>query len=116
MLAQIGRAALMPLWTAQLLTGARSFERNAVIGCSGLYEHGLHAARVRLAHHIAMRRRQRLASLVSSADRENFARDGFVIRRDFLPPAEFAVLSDQIRAYRGPLREINEGDTILRKM
>ena len=29
MLPQIGRAALVPLWTAQLLTGTKSFERNA---------------------------------------------------------------------------------------
>src|SRR4051794_1787079 len=32
MLAQIGRAALVPWWTAQLLTGTKSFERNLVIG------------------------------------------------------------------------------------
>ncbi len=29
MLAQIGRAAMVPLWTAQLLTGVKSFERNS---------------------------------------------------------------------------------------
>ena len=32
MLGPIGRAAMVPLWTAQLLTGAKSFERNGVIG------------------------------------------------------------------------------------
>jgi Phytanoyl-CoA dioxygenase (PhyH) len=116
MLAQIGRAAMVPLWTAQLLTGAKSFERNPLIGSSRLNAYGLHAARVSLAHRIAAARRRRLSGLVSAADRENFARDGFVIRQNFLPAAEFATLLDQVRNYRGELREIAEGDTIMRKI
>jgi hypothetical protein len=61
-------------------------------------------------------RRRRLASLVSEADRAGFERDGFVIRPNFLPDAEFAELLRQVKAYRGILREIGEGDTILRKI
>src|SRR5207244_12371984 len=72
--------------------------------------------RVRLAHRVAASRRRRLAGLVSAADRENFARDGFVIRPDFLPAAQFAALLAQVQAYRGGLREIAEGDTIMRKI
>ncbi len=116
MLAQIGRAAMVPLWTAQLLTGTKSFERNRLIGSRRLNEYGLHVARVALAHRIAAARRSRLAGLVSAADRQDFARDGFVIRRNFLAAAEFAALLGQIKAYRGALREIAEGDTIMRKI
>src|SRR5260370_34860754 len=116
MLAQIGRAAMVPLWTAELLTRTKSFERNRVIGSRRLNQRGLHVARVALAHRIAAARRRRLAGLVSAADREDFARDGFVIRRDFLPAAEFAALLTQVKAYRGRLREIAEGDTIMRKI
>jgi len=116
MLAQIGRAAMVPLWTAQLLTGTKSFERNRVIGSRRLNQRGLHVARVRLAHRISAQRRNRLAGLVSAADREDFARDGFVVRRDFLPAAEFRALIAQVKAYRGRLREIAEGDTIMRKI
>ena len=120
MLAQLGRAVLapvaVPLWAAQLLTGAKSFERNHLIGSRRLNRYGLHAARVSLAHRIAAARRRRLGGLVSAADREDFARDGFVVRRDFLPAAEFARLLQQVKAYRGPLREIAEGDTIMRKI
>src|SRR6185437_8185481 len=115
-LARIGRATLVPWWTAQLLTGTKSFERNGVIGSHRLNRHGLHEARVRLAHRVAERRRNRLGSLVSAADRADFARDGFVVRRDFLPQAGFAALRSQVAAYRGPLREIAEGDTIMRKV
>jgi Phytanoyl-CoA dioxygenase (PhyH) len=116
MLAQLGRAAMVPLWTAQLVTGTKSFERNGVIGSAWLNERGLHAARVSLAHRIAAARRRRLAGLVSAADQEDFARDGFVVRRNFLPADRFAELLDQIKSHRGPLREIGEGDTILRKI
>ncbi len=116
MLAAIGRAAMVPLWTAQLLTGTKSFERNRVIGSRWLNERGLHAARVALAHRMAASRRRRLEGLVTAADREDFARDGFVVRRDFLPAAEFAAMQDQVKAYRGRLREIAEGDTVMRKI
>jgi hypothetical protein len=116
MLGQIGRAAMVPLWTAQLLTGAKSFERNRVIGSRRLNEKGLHTARVLLAHRLAARRRDRLAGLVSAADREDFARDGFVVRRNFMAAAEFAALLGQLHAYRGMLREIVEGDTVMRKI
>jgi hypothetical protein len=116
MLTRIGRAALVPWWTAQLLTGTKSFERNAVIGSRRLNRLGLHEARVRLAHEVAQRRRRRLEHLVAAADRADFARDGFVVKRDFLPPQAFAELRHQVGTYRGPLREIAEGDTIMRKV
>jgi hypothetical protein len=115
MLAQLGRAAMVPLWTAQLLSGTKSFERNRVIGSRWLNERGLHVARVRLAHRIAAMRRRHLAGLVTDKDRAAFERDGFVIRPNFLPEGEFAELLRQVKAYRGGLREISEGDTILRK-
>jgi phytanoyl-CoA dioxygenase PhyH len=116
MLARLSRAAMTPLWAAQLLTGTKSFERNPVIGSRWLNDHGLHTARVRLAQRIAETRRRHLAGLVSAEDRAAFARDGFVIRQNFLPEAEFAELRAQVKAYRGGLREIGEGDTILRKI
>src|SRR5579884_3822153 len=116
MTAQIGRAMLTPLWAAQLLSAAKSFERNPLIGSRRLNEWGLHTARVRLAYRLATRRRRRLAGLVSAEDRAAFARDGFVVRRNFLSPPEFAVLLAEVRSYRGLLREMAEGDTLMRKI
>ena len=116
MLTRIGRAALVPWWTAQLLTGTKSFERNAVIGSHLLNQFGLHETRVRLAHEVAQSRRRRLEHLVAAVDRADFARDGFVVKRGFLPPQAFAELRHQVGTYRGPLREIAEGDTIMRKV
>jgi hypothetical protein len=38
------------------------------------------------------------------------------MRRDFLPQAAFAELLRQVKGYRGTMREIAEGDTIMRKI
>jgi hypothetical protein len=116
MFARVRQAAMTPLWVVQLATGTKSFERNLVIGNRRLNDWGLHSRRVALAHRLASARRRKLAGLISSEDREAFDRDGFVVRPDFLPRAEFAALLAQVRAYRGPLREISEGDTIMRKI
>src|SRR5229473_2609301 len=112
MLSHVRRAAMTPVWVAQLATGTKSFERNLVIGSRHLNEWGLHAARVVLAHRLASARRRKLAGLISAQDREAFERDGVVVRPNLLPPGQLAALIAQVKAYRGPLREISEGDTI----
>jgi hypothetical protein len=116
MFSEMRRAAMTPVWIAQLATGTKSFERNGVIGSRRLNEWGLHAARVGLAYRLAQARRRKLTGRVSEEDRTAFDRDGFVLRPNFLPPQQFATLVAQVRAYRGPLREISEGDTIMRKI
>jgi len=116
MLSQVRRAALTPLWIAQVATGAKSFERNLVIGSRRLNEWGLHAARLKLAHRLANSRRQKLAGRIAAQDRDAFERDGFVVRPSFLPAEQFAALVNQVKAYRGPLREISEGNTVMRKI
>jgi len=116
MLSRLRDAAMAPLWMAQLATGTKSFERNRLIGSRRLNEWGLHTRRVALAHRLANARRRKLAGVISVEDREAFERDGFVVRPDFLLPGHFTALVGQIKAYRGPLREISEGDTIMRKI
>ncbi len=110
------RYLLAPWWLLQLGTGARAFSDNPLIGSPALNARGLHVARVRLAHALAGRRRLRLAGLVTAADRRAFARDGFVAKRDFLPAADFAALRDQALGYRGPAREMIQGDTVTRRI
>jgi len=108
-------AVSVPLWTAELLTGAKSFEDNRVIGNGWLNQRGLHVRRVQFAHQLAEARRVRLASAVRPEDRAAFARDGYVMRRDFLPAARFEALLAELRGYQAKLRERFEGDSILRK-
>lgn len=109
------RSILAPWWAAQLLTGAKSFVDNPLIGSDRLNRHGLHAKRVSLAYHMAQRRRARLTDGLDGADRADFDRDGFVMRPDFLPTDLFVALRDQILGYRGPAREMVQGDTITRR-
>ncbi len=105
-----------PFWTLALATGAKSFRDNKVIGSPALNRLGLHAARLRLAHELAWVRRRRLAALVSAEDRAAFDRDGFVVKRGFLDPASFAALKAQALGFRGPAREMVQGDTITRRL
>jgi hypothetical protein len=110
------RAITTPLALPQLFTSAKSFEDNLLIGSRTLNRWGLHEARVTLAHRVAAARRRRLAPLVDAEARAAFARDGYIVRRDFLPAAAFAALRDQIAGYRCIVREKFEGDTKLRKI
>ena len=115
-MASVLRHALWPLWVAQLATGAKSFIDNPLIGSRRLNEAGLHVARLKLAHRMAWSRRRRLARLIDPADCAAFDRDGFVLKRDFLPQDVFDRLVGQIRTFRGAARQMVQGDTITRRI
>jgi hypothetical protein len=108
------RILLLPFWCARVLSEEKFFARNPVIGNPWLNEHGLHTARVILAHRLAAMRRRRLAALIPIEERQSFERDGFVIKRNFLPAELFRALVEQVRALRAPAREMVEGDTTTR--
>ena len=108
------RTLLTPFWLAQVFSQEKFFARNPIIGSEKLNERGLHAARVTTACRLAAMRRRRLARLISAEDRQRFDRDGFVIKRDFLPPPLFTQLVQQVQNLRAPAREMVEGDTVTR--
>ena len=110
------RYLLLPWWVASLATGAKAFGDNPVLGSSRLNSWGLHAARARAAHRMAASRRHRLRGLIDPDDRLAFDRDGFVLKRDFLPPPLFEVLRAQALGYAGPAREMRQGDTVTRRL
>jgi hypothetical protein len=110
----VRNALLMPFWLAQVFTQEKFFARNPVIGNRWLNERGLHVARVRISHRLAEQRRRRLARLIAIEDRRQFDRDGFIVKRDFLPEPVFADLVGQMRTLHAPAREMIEGDTITR--
>ncbi|MBI3512946.1 MAG: phytanoyl-CoA dioxygenase family protein, partial [Proteobacteria bacterium] len=107
---------MTPVWLGQLLTSAKSFGDNPILGSRRLNELGLHAGRVALAHRLAAWRRSRVAHLVSPEDRADFARDGFVIKHDVMPAAAFEALVAQVKAYRGIARETIQGDALTRRI
>jgi hypothetical protein len=107
---------MAPVWAAALATGAKSFRDNRIIGSPELNRRGLHAKRASIAHDLAWRRRARLAHLVSGSDRAAFDRDGFVVRKNFLPADDFARLREAVFGHRAPAREMVQGDTITRRV
>jgi hypothetical protein len=112
----VTRLVLLPVWFLQLLTGASSFIDNPLIGSQRLNRWGLHRARVRLAARLCAWRRRRLAAKVRPDWREAFDRDGFVVIRDVAPADQFAALRRAILEYRGPAREMRQGDAITRRL
>ena len=106
------RIAAAPLWALQLLTGAKSFRANGLIGSRTLNQLGLHAARKVAAHGMTGARRWALSPLVPAELRAAFRRDGYVAIPDFLPAETFEALrAEAIALAAAAPRKIQEGDT-----
>ncbi len=105
-----------PFWLLALLTGAKSFADNPILGSARLNRAGLHVQRKRLAHALAQSRRARLAKLVPAAVREAFDRDGFIVIPDFLAHDDFRRLQDAILHAEFECREHQQGDTVTRRI
>jgi hypothetical protein len=106
---------LMPYFFGQLFTAAKSFEANPLIGSARLNARGLHKTRVVAANRLAEARRSKLSKFISDEDRKAYERDGFVVRRNFLPKSVFEQLLAQIKEHRCTSEERLWGDTINRK-
>lgn len=105
-----------PIWLLELLTGAKSFADNPILGSPRLNRAGLHRWRVTLAHRLAARRRARLSRLIPTELREQFDRDGFIVIENVLPDDEFRRLQAAILDARLECREHQQGDTITRRV
>ena len=113
---QILRWLLAPLWALQVFTTIKTFGGNPILGSPALNRRGLHVWRARLAHRLAARRRQGLGRRLTQAQRDGFARDGFIEAPGFAPPELFAALAAEIRGFRGLAFEVKEGDAITRRI
>ena len=110
------RLLLVPWWVAELATGAKAFSDNPLIGSRRLNRRGLHVGRARLAHRLAWWRRRRLTHLIGPVEATAFARDGFILKADFLPAAQFEALRAQVFETPLPARETVQGDTVTRRI
>lgn len=105
-----------PFWLLALLTGAKSFADNPILGSRRLNRAGLHGWRLKAAHALARWRRARLARLLPGELREQFDRDGFIVVRDFLPDDQFRRLQSAILDAEDECRAQQQGDTITRRV
>lgn len=70
--------------------------------------------RIERAHELAAKRRVQLLHWLDGVDSATFARNGFVVKRQVLPPDQFEALSQQVQSRRGTAREMLMGDTVTR--
>jgi hypothetical protein len=112
----LAAALKAPLWIASVPTSAKSFVDNPVIGSRWLNKLGLHEARMRLAARLGEFRRRRLSRHVDEADRLAFARDGLIVKEDFLPKAQFERLRSEVLDDVWDAREMRQGRTVTRRV
>lgn len=105
-----------PWWPVAVLTGAKSFADNPILGSARLNRAGLHAWRKASAHRLAERRRSRLARMIPDELRHDFDRDGFIVVRNVLPPTEFEALRTQLLETPLESRAHRQGDTVTRRV
>lgn len=106
----------IPFWLLSVFSWDKSFRNNPVIGNYWLNRLGLHVLRVALSHALFRFRLLLLSPLVPVEDRREFLRQGFILKRDFLPAEQFAALQRELRDYRGPVRELVEGGTLTQRL
>jgi hypothetical protein len=107
---------LAPVWLVQVFSARKGFSLNPILGSVRLNRRGLHAWRARLAHRLAARRRARLARLLTPDEQAAFARDGYLVKRDFLPEAEFDALLAEVGACRLDALAYVEGRATTRRV
>ena len=108
------RWLLLPVHCAAVLSSAKSFRDNIVIGSPALNRRGLHILRRRVAALLGDRRRRRLRGLLTAEDRAAFERDGFILKPSFLDEATFRAFRDEVMSLSAPAREAVIGDTLTR--
>ncbi|MES0882438.1 phytanoyl-CoA dioxygenase family protein [Roseibium sp. SCP14] len=104
----------MPLFAAELATGAKSFCDNPIIGSRQLNEAGLHVKRIKLAEKMADSRRRRLKHLVCETDRTAYERDGFIAKRNVLSDEDLAGLRQEIETTRFDAWDMRQGNAVTR--
>jgi hypothetical protein len=115
-LVEMKRLLWLPVQIGAVFTWDKSFRNNPVIGSYLLNRLGLHVVRVMLAHALFRFRLYLLSPLVPAGDRRRFLRDGYIVKKDFLPSEQFAALAAELRRYEGEIREVSEGDTVTQRL
>ena len=110
------QAALLVLAPFSLLSAAKSFRDNPLIGSRRLNQLGLHVGRIRLADALTGLRRARLGRQVADADRVHYAEHGYVICENLLPEPQFEALRQEVYGSSWPLLEMGQGGTITRRV
>lgn len=113
---QLRSNLLIFLWLPSIFSQSKSFSGNPVIGNKFLNANGLHVFRLRLAHRLASFRRNQLSSGLSKEDLQQYHAQGFILKEDFLPAGLFEKLRQEVFSADWALREMQQGNTITRRV
>ena len=115
-LKDLGRYAALPWHCLQLLTHAKSFENNPVLGSPRLNAMGLHVQRRQIAMAMAAMRRRALASRMNPAEQASFEEQGFFVRENALPAEQFSALRAELGDLRSTGWEMRQGKAVTRRV
>ena len=104
-----------PIWLFELMTTAKSFKDNPIIGSPLLNRMGLHVVRLLVSHGVMKLRMLVLAFSVSQEDRQTYFQNGFIIKESFLSEEDFQALEKEARSFNGEVREARQGDTLTQR-
>lgn len=104
-----------PVYFLQIFSGAKSFEKNPLLGSRFLNARNLHVLRVSMAMRMAAMRRRRLKSHIAAEHAEAYERDGYVRIDNFLPEAQFQQLLEELHAGGFERVDMRQGATITRR-
>jgi len=105
-----------PYWILSVLTQAKSFKDNPIIGSRLLNVMGLHCIRILFAKLSCMIRWFILAPMMPQNYRRQFHRDGYLLLENFLTPEKVAAIRRDIKAYAGPARQLIQGNTATQRI
>jgi len=111
----VKKTIMMPVWLLQLLSTAKSFNQNPVIGNRLLNRMGLHVLRIIVSHGVMGFRVWLLSFGVSSKDRQFFRKNGYVLKTQFLDDELFQRLKHEAKNYQGETREGRQGNTLTQR-
>ncbi len=107
----------LPFHILSVGSQAKSFQTNPVIGNRWLNRAGLHVLRLILAHAVMRLRRFLIAWRLPAKDRQEFARNGYLIKHELLPVDVFSALSSEVEKLISTETAADsiQGDTLTRK-
>ena len=101
-----------PLYLYEIMTSAKSFKDNPILGSKVLNRCGLHIIRMLLSHSVMRFRMLLLSSGISAEDKRRYFQQGYLVKENYLSADEFANLEQESRNFEGEIREAKQGDTL----
>lgn len=115
-LRQMKNIILMPWYIMQILSTAKSFKSNPILGNRILNTMGLHVMRVILSHGIMRFRMSLLSFSIPKYLQKAYYKNGYILLENVLPEERFDRLLRESQNIRSTVRECIQGDTLTQRI